>query len=67
MKLDQYMSENRLTDVALAAEVGVASTTVMRWRRQETRPDWDVLPRLIAATRGRVTANDFVPPPKQGE
>ena len=59
MKLDQYMSERGLTDVALAAQIGVASTTVMRWRRRETLPDWRMLPKIAAATEGAVTANDF--------
>lgn len=62
MKLDEYMSLNALTDVALAAKVGVASTTVMRWRRGTVKPDWEVLPRIVEATGGAVTANDFMPP-----
>jgi len=63
MKLDQYMSENQLTDVALASRLGVASTTVMRWRKRETKPDWGVLPVLAAETGGAVTANDFLDAP----
>lgn len=60
MKLDQYMAENGITDVALAAKIGVASTTVLRWRRGDTYPDWRALPLLIEATGGAVMPNDFL-------
>lgn len=59
MKLDQYLSQNQITDVAFAAKIGVASTTVMRWRRGLVRPDWSTIPKIGEATNGAVTANDF--------
>jgi DNA-binding XRE family transcriptional regulator len=61
MKLEQYMKIRNLTDGAFAAQVGVTTTTVLRWRRGDTCPDWDIIPAIIAATDGVVTANDFVP------
>jgi len=63
MKIERYMSIHKLTDTALAARVGVFPTTVMRWRKNETRPEWDIIPAIIAATEGIVTANDFIPAP----
>lgn len=61
MTLDQYMTTHGLTDVAFAAKVGVASTTVMRWRKSEVFPDWRTLPAIVSATGGDVTPNDFLP------
>ncbi len=59
MKLADYMRVNNVTDVALAAKLGVASTTVLRWRRGFTKPDWPVVPEIAKYTNGKVMANDF--------
>jgi DNA-binding transcriptional regulator YdaS (Cro superfamily) len=60
MKLSDYMAREGLTDTALALKLGVASSTVLRWRSEKTKPDWRVLPAITAATDGQVTANDFI-------
>lgn len=61
MKLDQYLSEHDLTDTAFAALIGRTQSSVSRLRRSETRPDWETLERIQAATNGAVTPNDFLP------
>ncbi|RMF02468.1 MAG: XRE family transcriptional regulator [Alphaproteobacteria bacterium] len=62
MNLAEYMRRNGINDEQLAARVGRARTTVMRWRRGVTRPDWAAVAALERATGGAVTASDFVEP-----
>jgi transcriptional regulator with XRE-family HTH domain len=60
MKLSDYLSLSHLTDSAFAKAVGVHHTTVGRWKRAETRPDWEQIDRIVDATAGAVTPNDFI-------
>ena len=62
MTLNEYLSQNDLTDTAFGAIIGRDRTTVMRWRRWITRPDWVALEAILMATGGAVTPNDFMPP-----
>ncbi|WP_336057345.1 hypothetical protein [Nitratireductor sp. CH_MIT9313-5] len=65
MKLAEYMTLTKKSDSSLSAEMkketGVVRdrSTISRWRRMETRPDWDAMKALTAVTRGAVTASDF--------
>ena len=61
MKLDTYLKEHGLTDGDFAVTVGRDRTTVLRWRRDDARPDWPALQRVLEATGGLVTPNDFLP------
>jgi len=61
MKLADYMALEALTDTALAARLGVRPSTVLRWRKENTRPNWQTLRDIATATDGHVTAEDFVP------
>lgn len=61
MKLDTYLKEHGLSDGDFAAEVGRDRTTVLRWRRDDARPDWPALQKVLEATGGKVTPNDFLP------
>jgi hypothetical protein len=60
-KLDQYLAENNLSSPVFADQVGIAASTVWRLRRGDTLPDWETIRRIIAATGGAVTPNDFLP------
>src|ERR1017187_6937829 len=60
MKLDVYLKSHDLTDARFAALVGCDRTTVMRWRRGKSQPDWGALRAIIEATSGAVTPNDFI-------
>lgn len=62
MKLADYLSEHAITDGDFADRIGVDRSSVSRLRRGITRPDWPTIERIIAATNGAVTANDFLPP-----
>lgn len=66
MELKEYMSLANMKDGDLARELKQATglvrdrSTVSRWRRKETRPDWEAMKALTQITRGAVTASDFI-------
>ena len=60
MTLQEFMEREKLDDAAFGALVGKDRSVVSRWRRGLTRPDWPMLPVIEKATRGDVTAQDFV-------
>jgi hypothetical protein len=61
MKLADYLIKHSLSDPEFGALIDRNRTTVMRLREETTRPDWDTLQRIVAATDGAVTPNDFLP------
>lgn len=60
MKLDDYLSREKLTDEAFGSLIGRNQSTVYRLRKGVTKPDWDTVARIIAATGGAVSADDFL-------
>lgn len=59
--LTVYRERNSLTLKELASHVGVTPSTVWRWENRERAPRGRDVVKLIAATGGAVTANDFLP------
>lgn len=60
-KFDEYLLVNALTDSAFAELVKRDRTTVLRWRKGNTRPDGEGLEAISEATGGQVRPNDFFP------
>jgi transcriptional regulator with XRE-family HTH domain len=60
MHLAAYMAQHGLSDDDLAAKIGRTRPTVSRIRRGVMRPDWITMGRILEATSGEVTPNDFV-------
>lgn len=60
MQLQQYLETTQTSRAQFASEIGVSVETVRRYLSGERFPDWSVIPRIIAATNGNVTANDFI-------
>jgi len=62
MKLSEYLKKRRISASEFAACIGVHKATVGRWISpdSDSRPDWDLIPKIVKATGGAVTANDFV-------
>jgi len=60
MDLSEWMKKKKLSDADLAAEVKTDRTTVSRWRRKKTRPDWQAIGVLETLSAGKVTARDFL-------
>lgn len=59
MTLAEYLSETDTTLVAFAEQLGVAHTTVMRWRDGTVEPTLDRIRDIHRVTGGRVTVADF--------
>lgn len=51
-----------MSQAELAAAAGVKQSTVSRWERGELSPSLDEVSRIIEASDGKVTANDFLAP-----
>jgi hypothetical protein len=60
MTLDQYLTKLEITDAEFAIKVEHDRTTVSRWRRGETKPDWKALKLIKRETGGCVMPNDFI-------
>jgi predicted transcriptional regulator len=60
MKLDQWLASKEKSTDAFAAELEVSRETVRRYLSGERKPEWDVMHRIVALTKGAVTANDFL-------
>jgi DNA-binding transcriptional regulator YdaS (Cro superfamily) len=61
MNLRLYLDQKRQSVSAFAVESGFAPSTVARWLNGTQRPELDQVRRLIAVTRGAVTAADLRP------
>lgn len=62
MTLNDYLKLHGISDGEFAARVKRERTTVMRWRKGDTRPDWEALEAIHEASGGAVRPNDFFPP-----
>lgn len=61
MKLSDYLTWKSITPETFAARLKVDVVTVRRYLRGTRRPRWGVMDRIVTATDGMVTANDFAP------
>lgn len=59
MNLASYLEQNNLTATVFAQRIGVAIATVTRAARGEIMPSPETMRRIIDATDGQVTPNDF--------
>jgi transcriptional regulator with XRE-family HTH domain len=60
MTLAEYLDRKQLTPGAFADLIGVTRTAVIRYRDGQRRPSWEILPKIVAATNGKVTADSFL-------
>ena len=60
MKLETFLSENKLTDAAFGKLVGLSQSQVNRIKRGVSKPSWDALGAIERATKGAVKAADFM-------
>ena len=61
MKLAEYLSQEKLTDEAFGALVGMSQSQISRIKRGVSRPSWETLAAIERVTDGSVRAADFVP------
>ena len=60
MKLSEYLELPGKSVAEFAKSVGRDPSTVARWRRGDTVPDWDALEAIAVATGREVTPDDFL-------
>lgn len=63
MKLHDYLTSKNITPARFAGQIGVSHVSVTRYLAGTRRPVWTVLRRIVKATDGQVTANDFMADP----
>jgi transcriptional regulator with XRE-family HTH domain len=60
MKLSSYLDAAKETHEAFAKRIGVSQAAVSRYAAGARLPRPEVLHRIVEATGGKVTANDFL-------
>lgn len=66
MKLADYLARKKLTRAEFAEIIGVTPEAVRLYLKGARRPRIATMQEIHAATKGRVTANDFFAPPSEG-
>jgi transcriptional regulator with XRE-family HTH domain len=61
MTLDEYLTQNDLTETEFARLVGCSQGTINKLRNGKTNPTMTMLQAISRATDGAVTPNDFLP------
>ena len=64
MKLSDYLSNYSISAADFAKDIGVRVQTVNRYRNGERIPERKTMQKIIAVTKGIVTANSFYSPAK---
>jgi transcriptional regulator with XRE-family HTH domain len=67
MTLNEYLRLEGLSDAQFAMQLGRDRTTVSRWRRGLTRPEWADMQAIAKSTNGFVNPNDFLTEPEAAE
>ena len=58
--LAAWIFHNCLTDAAFGSLVGLSQSQISRIKRGKSRPSWEALAAIEKATKGKVTAADFM-------
>ena len=59
MKLQEYRKKENKTQQDMANDLGVFQSVIQKWESGETIPRPESMQKIIAYTKGEVTANDF--------
>jgi transcriptional regulator with XRE-family HTH domain len=59
MKLKDFLKEEKITQEQFAKVIGVSQATVSRWCDGFQKPNQKMMTKILIATQGKVTANDF--------
>jgi DNA-binding transcriptional regulator YdaS (Cro superfamily) len=60
MTLNEYLTEIKLGDADFGRLVGLSQSAINRLRRGESWPPAETARKILVATGGKVTANDFM-------
>lgn len=61
MKLSDWLKTKDMSATAFAKKAELDVSTVTRVINGERRPEWGTLDKIMTATNGEVTPNDFIP------
>ncbi|OYD80958.1 transcriptional regulator [Azospirillum brasilense] len=59
MTLDEWLTSSGTPEEAFAASILTSQAAVNRYRRKLRTPRPEIMARIVAATKGSVTPNDF--------
>ncbi|TIU66266.1 MAG: helix-turn-helix transcriptional regulator [Mesorhizobium sp.] len=59
MKLAQYLSDNKITQLVFAEKVGVSQVTINRYVKGERFPDFEMIEKIFQASDKQVTVTDW--------
>ena len=59
MNLFEWRKNNKKTQEEIASDLGVNQSIYQKWEKGETIPRSDNMQKIVAYTKGEVTANDF--------
>lgn len=59
MNLETYLSSTGMTQQIFAEKLGVKQSAISQWISGKRTPKRQMLPKIIEATDGKVTPNDF--------
>lgn len=60
MQLADYLTESSITRAAFAEKIGVSQSLITQLCQNQVWPGRDVAARIVEATGGKVTPNDFL-------
>lgn len=63
MTLDDFLRANDMSERRFGLLIEASQSQVHRLRTGESWPSKDLAVKIVEATHGQVTANDFLPPP----
>lgn len=67
MNLRSYLSSRGISEAAFGAQIGVSQAAVNRYVRRSRIPTPPIMAKIVEATDGQVTANDFYAQPDTSE
>lgn len=62
MRLSEYLEAKKLKPSRFAEMVGVPASTITRLVRGERSPGIELIEKIVKATDGAITPNDFIAP-----
>lgn len=67
MNLRSYLSSRGISEAAFGSQIGVSQAAVNRYVRRSRIPTPPIMAKIVEATDGQVTANDFYAQPDTSE
>lgn len=59
MKLKKYLEKENKTVADMSRDLNIVHSVILRWANGERTPSSENMAKIVAYTKGEVTANDF--------